>query len=433
MSGIGAQASKHLPPPGQARAGASLAAAPASGDLPGPPSPIPVPGPDLASLHVGMGWHDEQPGGLNRMVANLLLHLPSVRVSARALVAGSAEVERLSNGQARAFARLADPLPLRVLRAGTALREAVRRSSPDVVALHFALFGLLGGRAFRHTPLVVHFHGPWADEGIVEGGSSRAVSAKRWVENRVYRPAGRFITLSEAFADVLERHYGVDRALVRVVPGGVDTERFEPSLPRSQARHRLGLSLDRPIILTVRRLTRRMGLPDLVTAFATLRRRVPEALLVIAGSGPLYGPLEAQIRELGLEAHARLLGRVPDDQLPILYRAADLSVVPSTALEGFGLTTVESLASGTPVLVASVGGAAGSCPRPRRQPDPAGGQPGRGGGPAGRCPNGRVAHASDGRLRGLRSPALRLAGDRPASQVGLQRGGRVKPYAQRGR
>ena len=346
MSGVGAQASKHLPPLTRARA-----------DAPGSRAhKAPAPGRALASLHVGMGWHDEQPGGLNRMVANLLRHLPDVRVSAQALVAGSADVERLSHGRARAFARHSDPLPLRVIRAGAAIRASVRSTKPDVVALHFALFGLLGGRAFRRTPLVVHFHGPWAHEGVVEGGSRRAVAAKLWVEKSAYRPASRFITLSEAFAQVLERQYGVDRAMVRVVPGGVDTERFEPSLPRAQARHRLGLPLQRPIVLAVRRLTRRMGLQDLVTAFATVRQRVPDALLVIAGSGPLFATLAAQIGELGLDDHVRLLGRVPDGQLPSLYRAADLSIVPSTALEGFGLTTVESLASGTPVLVAPVGG-----------------------------------------------------------------------------
>jgi glycosyltransferase involved in cell wall biosynthesis len=261
-----------------------------------------------------------------------------------------------SRTAARAFARLDDSLPLRVLRAGSALRTAVGRSAPDLVALHFALFGLLGGPVYRQAPLVVHFHGPWAHEGVAEGGSARAAAAKLWIEKRAYRPASRFITLSAAFAEVLEREYGVDRALVRVVPGGVDTERFEPSLPRAQARYRAGLPLHRPIILAVRRLARRMGLQDLVTAFAAVRRRVPEALLLVAGSGPLFAALESQIDELGLGDDVRLLGRVPDERLPGLYRAADLSIVPSTALEGFGLTTVESLASGTPVLVAPVGG-----------------------------------------------------------------------------
>jgi glycosyltransferase involved in cell wall biosynthesis len=62
------------------------------------------------------------------------------------------------------------------------------------------------------------------------------------------------------------------------------------------------------------------------------------------------------VRALGLEQHVRFTGFVPEDVLPLLYRAADLSVVPTVALEGFGLTTLESLAAGTPVLVTPIGG-----------------------------------------------------------------------------
>jgi len=83
---------------------------------------------------------------------------------------------------------------------------------------------------------------------------------------------------------------------------------------------------------------------------------VPEVLLLIAGRGPLADALQAQIDALGLAQHVRLLGFVPDEQLPLAYRAADLTIVPTVALEGFGLITLESLAAGTPVLVTPIGG-----------------------------------------------------------------------------
>jgi glycosyltransferase involved in cell wall biosynthesis len=88
----------------------------------------------------------------------------------------------------------------------------------------------------------------------------------------------------------------------------------------------------------------------------TVRRIHPEVLLLIAGKGPLHDALSARIEDLGLQRHVRLLGYVPDADLALAYRAADLSVVPTVALEGFGLITVESLAAGTPVLVTPVGG-----------------------------------------------------------------------------
>ena len=66
--------------------------------------------------------------------------------------------------------------------------------------------------------------------------------------------------------------------------------------------------------------------------------------------------LEARCVAEGLDRPRPLLGFVPDEQLPLAYRAADFSIVPSVALEGFGLIVAESLAAGTPVLVTAVGG-----------------------------------------------------------------------------
>ncbi|MGF6806856.1 glycosyltransferase involved in cell wall biosynthesis [Paraburkholderia sp. Clong3] len=109
-------------------------------------------------------------------------------------------------------------------------------------------------------------------------------------------------------------------------------------------------------MLAVRRLVRRMGLEDLIDAVKLLKRSAPDVLLLIAGKGRLEGELEARIADAGLEHNVKLLGFVPDQHLAALYRAANLSVVPTVALEGFGLITVESLASGTPVLVTPVGG-----------------------------------------------------------------------------
>jgi glycosyltransferase involved in cell wall biosynthesis len=106
----------------------------------------------------------------------------------------------------------------------------------------------------------------------------------------------------------------------------------------------------------VRRLVRRVGVDTLIESVAALRARVPDVLVLVAGDGPLQSELAARIAALGLGDHVRLLGFVPDETLPMAYRAADLSVVPSSSLEGFGLTTVESLAAGTPCVVTPVDG-----------------------------------------------------------------------------
>src|SRR5471030_2178982 len=127
-------------------------------------------------------------------------------------------------------------------------------------------------------------------------------------------------------------------------------------MSRSDARRRLQLPQDRPVVLAVRRLVRRMGLEDLIEAMKRVKAKQPDVLLLIAGKGRLAEELQTRIADAGLEHNVRLLGFVPDHDLAALYRAADVSIVPTVALEGFGLITVESLASGTPVLVTPVGG-----------------------------------------------------------------------------
>ncbi len=99
-----------------------------------------------------------------------------------------------------------------------------------------------------------------------------------------------------------------------------------------------------------------MGLDSLIRAMAILRRHLQEALLLIGGAGSLRDDLESLTASLDLNGHVRFLGFVPDEQLPLYYQAADLFVIPTREMEGFGLVTVEALACGTPVLGTPIGG-----------------------------------------------------------------------------
>lgn len=311
---------------------------------------------DIRSLQVGVGWYPEQAGnGLDRVFYSLARHLPHVGVDVESLVVGTESIEA-SEGHVEAVAREDAPLVRRLTAFRQAARTSLQNRDIDVVAAHFALFALPVVGQLAGRPLVVHFHGPWAAESAVEGESVLVTRGKALVERCVYARADRFIVLSNAFADVLHRDYGVSQERVRVVPGGVEVERFDTGVTRREAREKLGWPTDRPTVVSVRRLVRRVGLEQLVKAFQTVQRQVPEALLLIGGKGPLEEALVAQIRAAGLTDHVRLLGFVPEDDLPLAYRAADVSVVPTQALEGFGLIAAESLAAGTPVLVTPVGG-----------------------------------------------------------------------------
>ncbi|KXU86024.1 glycosyl transferase family 1 [Caballeronia megalochromosomata] len=310
----------------------------------------------IKSLQIGMHWFPERAGGLDRMYYTLVGALPAAGVEVRGVVAGSPRVAADTDGAIRGFGPAAQSLPRRLMNARSALRETMRDERPDVVSSHFALYTFPGLDVTRGIAQVSHFQGPWADESHVEGADSLGQRAKRMLERRVYARSSRLIVLSEAFGQILHARYGVPEERIRVVPGCVDVAQFDQAMTRSDARRRLQLPLGRPIVLAVRRLVRRMGLESLIDAIRRVRQKVPDVLLLIAGKGRLADELQARIDAAGLDDNVRLLGFVPDEQLASLYRAADVSIVPTVALEGFGLITVESLASGTPVLVTPVGG-----------------------------------------------------------------------------
>jgi glycosyltransferase involved in cell wall biosynthesis len=318
--------------------------------------PVEDSSPLLRSLQIGMHWFSEYHGGLERYYCDLVENLPEARVEVRGLVCGSSLVERQSRGAVSAAAGRDATAIKRLVALRRCCTTEIETFKPDVICTHFAFYARPMLALIKRKPLVVHFHGPWHAEGKAEGAGPLMSWGRYHIERSVYRRADRLIALSTAFKQILVRDFGVDESRVRVIPGGVDTRRFDIGQTRREARHMLGWPQDRPIILSVRRLTERMGLEDLVRAAALLKARRSEALVVIAGKGHLGDRLKAQIAAAGLENHVKLAGFIPDEELPLHYRAADFSIVPSNSLEGFGLVAVESLAAGTPVIATPVGG-----------------------------------------------------------------------------
>jgi glycosyltransferase involved in cell wall biosynthesis len=298
---------------------------------------------------LGCGWFPDQLGGLDRYYRSLLEHLPEARgVVIGADASTPARVAGVS-GHSR-------PTPLRLLAFWRAAqREA---AAAEVVDTHFALYSLLPlwlGR-LRATPVVLHFQGPWADENVSAGdGSKLRLGLRRALERSAYRRADQAIVLTSAFRRVLVERYGVQPWIINVQPPGVDLERFTPG-DRELARDALGLAHDALVAVAVRRLVPRMGLELLLEAWQeSLQELPPGSALLIAGTGPL----EPQLRLLAdrdRSSSVRLLGRISDDQLVTLYRAADLAIVPTIEHEGFGLVVLEAAACGTPSIVTSVGG-----------------------------------------------------------------------------
>jgi glycogen synthase len=311
----------------------------------------------MTILQIGGGWFPETAGGLERYYRELVLALLEKRPgSVTGLVTGSSLCETETGGRIRSFGPPDLLVPRRMWRTRMMLSAMVGARRPTLAAVHFALHAFPGLDRLQHLPLVVHFHGPWTAESAVECNHPLTLAAKRGIEMLVYTRAERFIVLSEAFARVLVESYHADPARIQVIPGGVDTGRFRITHSKAAARLKLGWPADRLVLLTVRRLVSRMGLETLIEAMRPIVERHKDALLMIAGTGPLAEHLRSLVTLRGLERHVSFLGFVDDALLPLAYRAADVTVLPSEKLEGFGLSAVESLAAGTPCVVTPIGG-----------------------------------------------------------------------------
>lgn len=307
-------------------------------------------------LCVGNRWFPQAPGGAERYVYELIHQFAvegdRVELCAADLPASCSQPYlSLTN-----LALTQQSLPYRLW---TSQRQFQQRFLvvPDAINLHFALYSFpLLNSLPKNVPVTFTFHGPWAAESKREGQKVLGTLLKQWMEQQVYQRCDRFIVLSKAFGKILHQEYNVAWDKIHVIPGGVDTNRFRPNLSRREARAALNWPQDRFILFTPRRLVQRMGLDKLLIALAQVRQNHSDIWLAIAGKGPLKAELEQQVIELGLEEQVHFLGFLPDGQLPIAYQAADLTIMPSQSLEGFGLVLVESLACGTPVLCTPVGG-----------------------------------------------------------------------------
>jgi phosphatidylinositol alpha-1,6-mannosyltransferase len=231
----------------------------------------------------------------------------------------------------------------------------VREARAEVVLFGHALpLGLLApGLARLGIPSVMCTHGAEYWLALVPGTAS--------LLHRASAGASRVLAVSRYTGRVI-RTAVPDAVPLSLLPPGVDAERFRPDIPGGEGirrRHRIG---GRPLVVCVSRLVRRKGQDVLIRAMPAIRRRVPDACLLLVGGGPDAARLRALAGDAAQDTVV-LADQVPDDEVPAYHAAADVFAMPCRSrlggleVEGFGIVYLEAAASGRPCVAGRSGGA----------------------------------------------------------------------------
>lgn len=195
----------------------------------------------------------------------------------------------------------------------------------------------------RALPVVTTLHG--TDITIVGQDHSYHAITRFSIER-----SDRITSVSQWLKDETVKAFGCENCRVEVIPNFVDPTAFDRARHGDALRAELGGG--RPILMHISNFRPVKRVRDVVRIFAEVRRHRP-CVLVMVGDGPDRGAAEDEARTLGVAPDVRFLGRI-DDVAPLLA-AADLYLFPSES-ESFGLSALEALASGVPVVASRVGG-----------------------------------------------------------------------------
>jgi len=259
--------------------------------------------------------------------------------------------------------------PFRLLsfysRARAKIREIGMNTDLDIVHYTNDYCGPIISKEEINRPIIATMHHPYVAErrvwrGNVEKSTFKhpiyllTLFAKDISARRTCKKATKIIAVSRFTAEGIISEYGILPGKMAIIPNCVDTIRFNPNINGEGFREKWKLHSD-PLVVFVGRLVQNKGLQYLVEAFAEVLRDIPEAKLIIAGEGTLKKELLIMIRKLNLQNSIKLVGRVPSKELPAIYAAADLVVLPSI-MEGFGMTLLEAMATAKPCVATAVGG-----------------------------------------------------------------------------
>ncbi|MGF7214078.1 glycosyltransferase involved in cell wall biosynthesis [Spirosoma lacussanchae] len=236
----------------------------------------------------------------------------------------------------------------------------------QLIHAHFFMSGLVAANIKRilGIPFVVTFHALGEVRRQYQGSCDRFPKERLLVEQRVMAEADRIIALCPQDRDDLLTLYGADPQKLTIIGNGFNPDEFFP-LPPDTARTQLDIPTTGPVILQLGRMVPRKGVDTVISALGVLKRdyKLSARLLVVGGESadpdssktPEIARLQQLAMTEGVADQVTFTGRRGRDSLRYYYSAADVFVI-TPWYEPFGITPLEAMACGTPVIGSNVGG-----------------------------------------------------------------------------
>ena len=310
-----------------------------------------------STLLVARDYFPPQIGGISTMMERLVMHAASPNLRCLVGIPGATHIET-TQGRARVYRasaafRLFTPFDYVVMAA--LLAALKRRHQIRTLILATITEGHIGllARSALGLPFIMFAH----------GNEILSLRKTEWQRPLAALRSASAVLANSRYTAGLLHQLGVMPARVRIVRPGCDTDRFSPNAAGAAAyRELLRIEPNCFMLLTVANLVERKGHDMVLRAIAKLRHTIPRLIYVIAGEGAQEPILQRLAGELGVSDCVRFLGSVPAQDLPDLYAACDVFVMPArfrdsdNDVEGFGLVYVEASACEKPVIGGRSGG-----------------------------------------------------------------------------
>ena len=224
------------------------------------------------------------------------------------------------------------------------INNIIKKHAIDKIHIHCGPGGLFLFRKLDIPVIATCHHTYWQQSEYINGQSWKKIFC--WFEKKTYQISDKIICVSKDSKQILIKKYNINPSKIVVIPNGVDTEKFHPIRNVKKINNSL---------LYVGRIDKRKGVDFLIRSMLSVIQHNPEVKLFVGGKGQLLPELKKYIIENGLHENIKFIGFIPEDELNEWYNKVKCVVVPSV-FEGFGITVIEAMAAGTPVIGTNVDG-----------------------------------------------------------------------------